>query len=357
MPDRRITLIVLSLVILSSVAAGKPIPKDEYLVGVYYFAGWWRDLPNKWNVGGRDWRADFPARVPTLGEYNTQLTMNREIIAASSHGVDFFQILWYPQSGEPHKLNEGLRTFMASPNARRMAFTIEFVNHPPFALDTDAKWEAACREWAAAMKHPSYLRVGGRPVFKIHGAHFFLQQNGNDPARVTARLDALRRIARESGVPAPLIGGGVMSGLTTGQVVSPYDFLTTYMDMPNVPQKPEPYPYEDLIEPAQDAWKAYGEKSEKPYVPYVPSGWDPRPWKDPRPSFDLPNRLQWTAALKSVKSALDTYPKLGFPIEGGRQKALLIYAWNEFGEGGIVAPTKGDGTMKLEVVKAVFGSR
>lgn len=348
-----IGLIVLLCAMMPSCARSKP-KADEYLVGVYYFAGWWRDLPNKWNVGGKDWRADYPGRVPTLGEYNTQLTMNREIIAASSHGVDFFQILWYPQSGEPHKLNEGVRTFMASPNARRMAFTIEFVNHPPFVLDTDEKWEAACREWVAAMTHPSYLRVGGRPVFKIHGAHYFQQQNGNDPAKVTARLDTLRRIAKESGVPTPLISAGVMSGLATGPTVAPYDFLTTYMDMPNVPQRPTPYPYEDLLKQAEGAWKAYGTRSEKPYVPYLPAGWDPRPWKDPRPSFDLPNREQWTDALRSVKSALDTYPKLGFP---GGQKALLIYAWNEFGEGGIVAPTKGDGRMKLEGVKAVFGNQ
>jgi len=34
---------------------------------------------------------------------------------------------------------------------------------------------------------------------------------------------------------------------------------------------------------------------------------------------------------------------------------LLIYAWNEFGEGGIVAPTKGDGMMKLEAIREVFG--
>ena len=40
---------------------------------------------------------------------------------------------------------------------------------------------------------------------------------------------------------------------------------------------------------------------------------------------------------------------------GGRQKAFTIYAWNEFGEGGIVAPTRGDGYMKLESIGTVFG--
>jgi hypothetical protein len=334
---------------------------DDYLVGVYYFAGWWRDTPNKYFTAGHDWREDYPGRIPVLGQYNEQKTMDREIIAASSNGVDFFQILWYPNGGS---LNEGVRTFMASPNAGRMKFTIEYVNHPPFDLPTDEAWEAACREWCAAMKHPSYLRVGGRPVFKVHGAEFFLQQNGNDPKRVAARLDTLRRIAKEAGLPNPLISGGVGAGGVAGEkVAGPYDFLATYMEMPNLPQRDEPYPYEDLIKYAEDGWARYG-KAGKPYVPYVPSGWDPRPWKDPRPSFMMPTRDQWNDALMRVKSALDKYPTLGIPVKGGpatgsrerrdRQKAILIYAWNEFGEGGIVAPTKGEGTMKLDVIREVF---
>ena len=38
------------------------------------------------------------------------------------------------------------------------------------------------------------------------------------------------------------------------------------------------------------------------------------------------------------------------------QKAFTIYAWNEFGEGGIVAPTKGRGHMMLQCIKDVFGT-
>ncbi len=325
----------------------------DYLVGVYYFAGWWPETPNKWAPYGPDWRADYPERIPISGQYNDQKTMNREIIAASAHDVDFFQILWYPNGGP---LNEGLRTFLASPEAHRMKFTIEYVNHPPFDLKTDAEWEAACREWCAAMKHPSYLRVGGRPVFKVHGADFFFQQNGNDNTKVKTRLDVFRRIAKEEGLPKPLISGGVMpGGVSLSERSTPYDFVTTYMDMPSLPQKAEPYPYELLIKHAEDGWVRYAEKSSKPYVPYVPSGWDPRPWKDPRPSFALPNREEWTDALRRVKIALDKYPNLGVPVKGGRQKMLLIYAWNEFGEGGIVAPTRGDGDMKLEAIREVFG--
>lgn len=352
---RTIRLLLIAAVAHVAGMAGEPSPcsKNDYWVGIYYFAGWWQKYPSKWETAGKDWRPQYPDRVPLLGEYNNQGTMDREILAAARHGVGFFQVLWYPNGGP---LNEGLRTFLASTNAGRMKFTLEFVNHPPFDLAKDADWEAACQEWCAAMNHPSYLRLDGRPVFKIHGLDFFYRQSGDDPKNVTARLDTFRRIAKENGLERPLISAGVMpGGVPSAERAAPFDFLTTYMDMPNLPQRPEPYPYDLLVKHAEAGWLRYAQHCSKPYVPYVPAGWDPRPWQDPRPSFAFPNREEWTQALTQVKAALDTHAKLGIPVKGGRAKMLLIYAWNEFGEGGIVAPTKGEKAMKLEAIASVFG--
>ena len=70
--------------------------EKDVLVGVNYFPGWWKPQPNKWqDPRGEDWRARFPERIPLLGEYNDQETMNREIEAAARAGVGFFSILWY----------------------------------------------------------------------------------------------------------------------------------------------------------------------------------------------------------------------------------------------------------------------
>ena len=63
----------------------------------------------------------------------------------------------------------------------------------------------------------------------------------------------------------------------------------------------------------------------------------------------------WTAALKRVKTALELHPKLGIPNDGGSEKMLLMYAWNEFGEGGMMAPTRGEKAMQLEAVCEVLG--
>ncbi len=145
------------------------------------------------------------------------------------------------------------------------------------------------------------------------------------------------------------------AGVPSAGRLAPFDFVTTYMDMPKLLQRPEPYPYELLIQHAEAGWARYANGCSKPYVPYVPAGWDPRPWRDPRPSFAFPTREEWTGALKRVKATLDLHPNLGIPSNGGRKKMLLIYAWNEFGEGGILAPTRGEKEMKLEAVREVFG--
>ncbi len=339
------------------------------LVGVYYFAGWWEPLPNKYTLNGKDWRAEYPGRLPLLGQYNDQATMDQEIVAAAKYGVDFFQILWYPVDDlksrltaegrpvSPHVeyVNEGLRLFLKSPENRRLRFTLEYVNHAPFGICDDAQWQKTCHMWCEVMRHPSYLRIGGRPVFKIHGLHAFRQQNSEDPVRVAERVETLRTIAREMGLPNPLIGGGVSPlGIPAAESLEPFDYVTTYMEIPRLEKRESLYPYEDLLQLAQQGWVEYSRHCAKPYIPYVPAGWDPRPWQDPRPAFELPTRRQWKAALESVADNLSQHDNLGLPTSTGRQKLLLIYAWNEFGEGGIVAPTAGDGYMKLETIQEVF---
>jgi hypothetical protein len=57
-----------------------------------------------------------------------------------------------------------------------------------------------------------------------------------------------------------------------------------------------------------------------------------------------------------MKTGLGSGANLGLLLPGGgRQGIFTIYAWNEFGEGGIVVPTRGEQTMKLDAIRAVFG--
>ncbi len=352
--------------VLSGVARGAVAVEKapEVLVGAYYFSGWWEGEGDKYQMSGQDWRERYPGRMATLGAYNDQRTMDREIVAAADHGVNFFQFLWYFQGNNlkaPNldKLNAGVNFFSSSPENGRMKFTVEYVNTRPFGIFDEKQWEGACREWCAFMKHASYLHVDGKAIFKVHSVEALRQQVGGDE-KAAARLGKLRAIAKEEGVGELLISGGVLTAaLPAAEGVEAYDFLTTYMDVPALHKKQDPYPYSELLAMAEGAWKRFGEKSTKPYVPYVPAGWDPRPWRDARPSFSGPDDREWLGALLEVRKVMDRYPdKLGVPAGKDRlQKMILIYAWNEFGEGGYIAPTQADGVMKLSVIQKVFGNQ
>jgi hypothetical protein len=96
-----------------------------------------------------------------------------------------------------------------------------------------------------------------------------------------------------------------------------------------------------------------------PYLPNVIASFDPRPWEEAAPAFTDPTIEEWTAALTQVRD-LVTDPanrKFGVPdstAPGGIRPCINIYAWNELGEGGILAPTAGDRYMKLQVLSTVF---
>jgi len=329
-------------------------------VGVSYFAGWWEEFPNKWHdAQGNDWRIRFPERVPLLGEYNTQETMDREIIAASAHGIDFFAILWYYQPDgterEPNAANleRGVSHFVNSHEAHRMKFMIEFCNHPPYHVESEADWETCITKWLAWMKHPSYLRVDNRPVFKVHGFHHFMVQMDMDVEKAAKRLARLREAVREAGLGELMLGGGVGAheAIPDGHpAIKLFDFTGTYMDLPQKEQRPDDYPYEELVAFSAQAREIHATDA-IPWMPYLPAGWAPRPWPDPRAYFAMTNKEAWRNALQSMKESLAENAALGLP----GQPAFTIYAWNEFGEGGFVAPTQGDGYIKLESIAEVFG--
>jgi len=73
-------------------------------------------------------------------------------------------------------------------------------------------------------------------------------------------------------------------------------------------------------------------------------GWDKRPWEGPsglgqKEGWYYPDRTpeQFTGFLRDAIAWMDNNPD-----QTTQERILLIYAWNEFGEGGFIAPTRGD---------------
>jgi len=342
---------------------------DEILIGAEYFNGWWEKSPNKWEYQGEDWRKLYPERIPLFGEYNSQETMDKDIEVASKYGVDFFSILWYYGGNvkenaqeESDLLNSGLTYFMNSRNAANMKFMVELCNHEPFAIVTDEDWQHCMDVCIQAMRHPSYLRIDGQAVLKIHAGEQFYLDNGSDIQRSKQVVQRLREQAKKEGIGELLIvvgsyGKGPINSNHVFAKIEEIDGTMQYMDLPDLPQKDTDYPYSALLNWAKEI-RDVRKTDYLPWVPYFPVGWNPRPWHDPRASFRFPNRSEWKRGLEELRSDLLASPQFGFKKRDGTlQKAFTIYAWNEFGEGGILTPTNGSGYEKLEVLREVFKDR
>ena len=119
------------------------------------------------------------------------------------------------------------------------------------------------------------------------------------------------------------------------------------------------YPYAQM-----DEWtngRNWGNHSADavPYCPNVMASLDARPAMEKGCVFTFPTKAEWVATLRHVKAIVETPgARLGYPSSSapdGVQPAITIYSWNEYQEGGIVAPTEGEQYMKLEGIRAVFG--
>ena len=329
------------LLLLATAAASATSP----LVGVNYFAGWWRGAGDKWYEpwnASTDWRPLFPGRVPLGGMYTTdQSTMDNDIVVASSHGVDFFQILWYdnrPSERAPgsQHLNDGLALFMASEEAHRMAFIIEWCTLalPLFGVHTDTEWHRMIEtDGLPAFRHPSCLRVDGKLVFKVHSGPDFMANSSSSPAAhnaVEQRLNALREAVRGVGLGEMIIGAGSTIDDTSDPAQwwgYEYNFTHAYSGVAQddarwagrvLPWRNESgYIREWRRKQAAAAAAVASSQHRRSYVPTVVSGWDPRPWRERRASYTFPTAIEWRDELSMIASEMQNHGNMGFPIDGG----------------------------------------
>ena len=260
------------------------------------------------------------------------------------------------------------------------------------------RWLSYAATWASAMAHPRYLKVGGRPVFKVLGPYNFLaKQCGGNTTLALSLIRRLRALAVAVGAGNPLIGGGwigetrllpgtpeheIYQGIDVRRPASPFvrssqktrfrPFQVDYTgDYNSAARSPSlgPCGSSEIVLPFSqladynDGVRLWSNHSRDavPWVPNIDASYDTRPSGNisGRCTFSPPTQTEWTAYLRKVKAKLVAPgARLGFPLDsGGVQPAVTIYAWNEYAEGGIVAPTMGEGWSKLKGIAAVFGGR
>jgi hypothetical protein len=347
----------------------------------------------------------YPSRVPLLGLYTTNVSTITAEVAAADTALDYFSVLFYQgdarcgTNADPNLafcLNAPL-AFMLNTSSlwdgtSRLHFFITYSNDIDagrpgmFVGDAGAAaWNALVRTWVNAMAHPRYLRVNGRPIFEVLIPAVFSNQCGGNTTLANALLAALRdagfvawagggcALKRVAGPGAP----GAGDVYVRVQDPAAFDFSATYNAAPPVcpgepnwecpryknswwpnatPAGAKVFPYAECAD-FQAAARGNHSGDPVPYLPNLIAGFDPRPWEEQSPSFAPPTDAEWRAALTQAKDlvAAPGNTVFGFPDgRGGVVPAAMIYAWNELGEGGILAPSAGAGSSLLQAVADVF---
>ncbi len=339
-----------------------PVPQPEPIkadtrVGVYIFPGYESPFfPNsEW-----DRCAKFAKPRPLLGFYDEALPEVNDwhVKWALEAGVSWFAWDWYWHSGEK-KLHRSLEDgFLKARYSRLMDFCIHWCNHPVRSwppVDNSPAGVAAVIEYCAKTYFtlPNYLKIGNRPVFMVWRIEDILKACGGADAfkrDVRPRLNAICHARGLGDLFLVIVNNvpGRVAKLPVGDAFTGYSYAGVTTVTPW--SRPGWAPYSEMVDALPRLWRAL-HRVDKPFITSTQAGWDNTPRSvafGPQAAKGRWVRTGNTAAefersLREGKKQV----KAGLPF-------FLIEAWNEWGEGSHIEPSKEFGFSQLEAVRRVF---
>lgn len=302
------------------------------------------------------WRDRLPFYARVLGDNtvemdgSSQATIDREIGYAATAGLNYWAFVTY---NEDDPLSLALKRYLTSPVRSKLNFCL---------ITECARWRSQdfVDRVVRLMQEPGYQRVlDGRPLlyFGFVAPEKLKPLDGIDGLR--KRLDAFRSTIVAKSLPEPYI---VIMDFSAEQGKKwaddlGCDAISSYASGWHHGR----VPYARWAGKAETFWDEC-RKNGAHVVPTVMTGWDPRPradipvpWGDPYSSHDgevdrsdaatpaqiadhLGNAMHWLAVHRNAAPA----------------QTAIIYAWNEFDEGGWLCPTLSEGTARLDAVAKVL---
>ena len=379
--------------------AASVFARDVECIAIYY--PHWHRYPKgiewfgeKWKAGEwelvRTARPRFPGNKSPLRPLYGFLDgkdpndVAKEIDLASNAGIDVFMYDWYWYGGEmtmQESLEEG---FLKAPNRSKMKFCLMWCYHDrvdSFRDDprqpkrmlmklprTKEDFLANIRYCRKFFHEPNHWMRDGKPFFSIYNAPAFVEDMGG-PEKVRTILDEARAIAVADGLKGIYFQGMNPHWQRGPQELADagFDCLGTYSlaDCPEAQASKKDgtclFQYADLVREVKRKWDLYSQ-TDVPYIPSIAAGRDttmrcrneePFPWKVVRYPYspicqgNTPDLFQ--EALASAKRHAENDPK--------KPGAVLVYGWNEYTEGGYIAPNNFDADGALRAVAAVFGRK
>lgn len=362
--------------------AGLPA-NAAYKIGCYYFPGWVdggvaaRPLP--WEL-----LDEYPERWPMQGKYQegSQYVAENQLRQMAYAGIDFMAVDWYWNGAT--FLNNAVDAFkiaipaISSPVKYCLMWdnSLSGGTYPTTLTD----WQNIYTHWITthfkdgAATRPAYHTIDGKPVVILFSPDALrTRANALYPAYAASETATLQMLtaANDAAIAAGLTGiyfvgcmraqnfwVGAGKYMANNGYSAQTAYLTHYeLSDHNTTAGPLAHTYSDLDQINQSEWAWNIENGSIPYFVPVASGWDRRPWggsgvapyNDAAHDNCTPTEAEWSAHLVAAKQAVDAN-------QGRTANTLMVYAWNELGEGGYIEPTQGRRVSFLDQIKSVFST-
>jgi hypothetical protein len=372
----RFFLLVILVCVFAESKAQKPC------LGAFYFDGWSGNDPN---IMSKTLTQGFANRESKWGWLtSSQKTVDEQINYAADAGLSFFSFDWYYNSNFKNQpLNRALGFYRNSPYNNRLKYCLMVANHDPFIIGPK-DWGAVVTEWVSQFKSPTYLKVDNKPLLIIFSIETMVKKFGS-AQKVHDALDSLRQVATSQGLPGVTVaicmrtdlfnirlaeqcGFDMLTGYNYPGAGMPKDLLSTVnqyqasLKDKSVQAAPPnkaslAVPIANLQSGEVKIWNQFPKLSKLKYIPAVTLNWDPRAWANPGNNYlNRPYYVGYSPA--SVKKSISNCIQWvnANPNATSKEKVILLYAWNEIGEGAWLTPTKNGVDLLKDVKPMVSGN-
>lgn len=371
-------LIVLLLLLICRPAVAE---ERDLLVGIVRWAGWFPNNRYEKYLSDKQWRYRVPFYANIEGDKVTineerQEVMDQEILYAAKAGIDYWTLNYraWPRNPGPDFSWGRFRTHelhLASPYKNKINFCLMLQDnmlgpsrdrHQELAkiFDYQKEWDITADDLVEIFKNDAYQKVlGNRPLVYVFGAATFSYFETRKETK--AGFELLAQKSQKAGMGKPYVVAMAWLGGVRGNWFDEvgYDAVSGYAAPRHPKTDPKTFsaqPYRMLAEANQIYWQACKETGRQ-VIPILNEGWDKRPhYAKLDKLFDWPGG-EWflrgspEEVAQNVKAACEWVNRNPKSTEA---RSILIYAWNEFAEGGWLCPTREEGSKRLDAVGKVL---
>lgn len=349
-----ILILICNLTKLNCLLSQERDSQSNIKLGAYYFDGW---AGETWHLNNK-LIDSFAEREPKWGwKTSSQAILDSQIVVASQAGIDFFSFCWYyyptNDSFKTNPLNRALNFYLHSPQKKLLKYCLLVVNQGRNVIGSK-QWDDLIPIWISYFKEATYLKANEKPLIIFYDVNNLIENFGS-VEEVRRSLDRLRDSAAKNGfqgVSIAVCTNAVDKNIEAAKKCG-FDMLTgyNYHESSFVIKQTE-IPVDSMISIQNKLWNRIANVSSLPYIPVATLNWDPRPWSNTSNNYETGPRFTGFSATSVFNSvaALSKWVNQ-HPTQTPKEKIALLYAWNEYGEGAYLTPSKNDKIRLLDGIK------